>query len=166
MGEGFELPQGIDTPEVEEFPRGDETSGVPIEGEGVSGEDGWGRGGNGNPPTNRETEARVASGGDERVTSGAVPAAPPIPQQGMAADRDSAGTLHRHSESSNGASPKHASKYGLLALAEPAGNPDAARIQVSGDGHGATRGTEGQGQRVTDTGDRTGQSTLLARGMP
>ena len=39
VGGEFDLPQGIDTPGVEEFPWGDKTSGVPTEGKGVLGED-------------------------------------------------------------------------------------------------------------------------------
>ena len=39
-------------------------------------------------------------------------------------------------------------------------------IHVGGDGHGATRATEGQVQREKETGDRNGQRALLACGMP
>ena len=46
-----ELPQGIDTHEVEEFLQGGETSRVTTKGEGVPGEDGQGLGGDGNLPT-------------------------------------------------------------------------------------------------------------------
>ena len=49
--EGVDSPQGINTPGVEEFPRGDETPGVATEGEGVPGEDRRGQGGNVKPPT-------------------------------------------------------------------------------------------------------------------
>ena len=91
VGGGIESPQGINTPGVEELPRGDETSGVPTEGEVVPGEDGRGRGGDGTPPTTRATEASRARGGDERITRGPVTAAPPSPQRGVTADKDSRG---------------------------------------------------------------------------
>ena len=51
VGGGVELPQGIDTPEVEVLHQGDKTSLVTIEVEGVPGEDGRGSGGDGNPLT-------------------------------------------------------------------------------------------------------------------
>ena len=38
--------------------------------------------------------------------------------------------------------------------------------QVSKDGHEANRGAEDQDERATEMGDRTGQRTLLERGMP
>ena len=50
VGGGVELPQGIGTPGVEALPWGDETPGVATEGDGVMGEYGRGRGGDGNPP--------------------------------------------------------------------------------------------------------------------
>ena len=51
VGGGFELPRDIDTPGVEELPQGDKTFGVTPKGDEVPGEDGRGRGGDGNPPT-------------------------------------------------------------------------------------------------------------------
>ena len=51
VGGGIESPQGINTPGVRELLQGDKTPGVATEGEGVTGEDGRGRGGDGNPPT-------------------------------------------------------------------------------------------------------------------
>ena len=44
------MPQGIDTPGVDELPQGDETLGLANEGEGVTGEDGRERGGDRKPP--------------------------------------------------------------------------------------------------------------------
>ena len=76
---------GIDTPGVEELPRGDETSGGTPEGDGVPGEDGQGRGGGGPPPTNQETEANRDSGGNEEMTSGPGTAALTSPHRGTAA---------------------------------------------------------------------------------
>ena len=46
---GVELPQGIDTPGVDEFPRWNKNPGVSAEGEGVTREDGRGRGGTETP---------------------------------------------------------------------------------------------------------------------
>ena len=46
---GVESPQGIDTPGVAELLRGDQTTGVTTEGDGVPGEDGRGQGEDGNP---------------------------------------------------------------------------------------------------------------------
>ena len=45
------MPRGIETPRVEELPRGDKKSGVTPEGDGVPGEDGKGQGGDGTPHT-------------------------------------------------------------------------------------------------------------------
>ena len=127
------------------------------------------RGGDGNPPTTRETGARKASGGDEGRTGGLGTAAPPHPQWGTGEDGDSVGSMHRHTNSADGARPKNGMhtrrKYSLLAPTEPADNPSAAGNKVSGDGHKANRDTAGQTQRATDTGNGTGQRVLLARGM-
>ena len=72
------------------------------------GENKRGRGGDREPPTTRKTEASRARGGDEEMTSGPGPAAPPIPQQGTAADGDSAGINNRHTNGAKGARPEHA----------------------------------------------------------
>ena len=141
MGGEVELPMGIDTPGVEEFPRGDETSGVTPKGDGVPEEDGQGRGGERTFPATRETEVSRGSSSDEEMMSGPGPAAPPTPQQGKAAGRGSKVRPHMHPD---GARPERASKYGLLAPSEPAGNPAAAEIQKRGDGHEATVGTRYQ----------------------
>ena len=53
------MPQGIDTPGEAQLPRGDKTSGVPTEGEGVPGEEERGRGGDINsPPPEQQKRAR------------------------------------------------------------------------------------------------------------
>ena len=66
-------------------------------------------------------------------------APPSIPQQGTAADIYSAETLHRHNDDADSARPKHGAlahrECILLVPAEPAGDPDAAETQVSGEGH-------------------------------
>ena len=92
-------------------------------------------------------------------------AAPLIPQWGKAAGRGSEVVLHRQPDSDNGASPKRASKYGLLVPAELAVDPAAAEIQESWDIHEATMGTGDQDESKTETGDWTGQHALLTRGM-
>ena len=97
------------------------------------------------------------------MTSGPGPAPPTSPQQGMVADRGSTVRLYRHPD---GARPKRASEYCLLAPAGPAVNPAAAKTQVCGDGHVATMGEGDQDERETDMGDRTRQHTLLVRGQP
>ena len=170
VGWVVESPQGINTPGVEELPREDETFGVPTKGEVVPGEGGGGRGGDGNLPTTRATEASGASGVNKGMMHGLGTTVPSIPHRGKAADGDSAGTLHRHSVSADGARPENGMQlrceYGLLAPEEPAGDPDVAGTQVRRDGHRATRGTDDPGQRATDMGDGTGQSILLTHGMP
>ena len=80
---GVESPLGIDTPGVEELPRGDETSGGTPEGDGVPGEDGWGLGGDGNSLNTQETEASGDSGRDKEITSGPWPAVPTAPCPSM-----------------------------------------------------------------------------------
>ena len=107
VGGGVELPQGIDTPGVAEFPWGDKTPGVSTKGEGVPGEDERGRGGDVTPPATRSTEARGAGGGDELRMGGLRTAGSPCPQKGTAADIDSVGTLLRHTALPVGARPKH-----------------------------------------------------------
>ena len=158
MGGGGESPEGIETPRLEEFPRWDETSGVPTKGGGVPGGDGQGRGVDVNPPTTQAIKASGASGGDEGMMFGPGTAAPPIPQLGTAADKDSMGTLHRHSDGADGARPENGMelrrKYGLLAPEEPAGDPAAAGTQVIGAGQGPQGGwnTRGRRQRRRGTG--------------
>ena len=72
--------------------------------------------------------------------------APRSPQWGTTAGRGSEVRPHRNS---GGATPKRASEYGLLPLAEPedpaepAGDPAAAEFQEFGDGHKATMRTGG-----------------------
>ena len=47
---GVKLPQGIDTPRVDELPQGNETPGLAIKVNGVTGEDGRDQGGDRTPP--------------------------------------------------------------------------------------------------------------------
>ena len=119
VGEGVELPQGIDTPGVAELSQGEETPVVTTEGEGVPEEDGPGRGEERTPPTTQATKARGDDSRDEESMGGLRTAAPPLPHQGMAVENNSTGTLLRHSAGTDGARPEHSAlacrKYGLLA---------------------------------------------------
>ena len=74
---GVELPQGIETPRVDELSWGDETPGVATKGKGVTGEDGCGRGGGGNPTTTQSSEENGAGGGNEGMAR--KPRMPPPP---------------------------------------------------------------------------------------
>ena len=166
---GVELPQSIDTPRVAELPWGGKTPGVTTKGEGVPGEDRRGQGGDGNPPTTRATEACRAGGRDEEKTGGPGTAAPPRPQRGMAADRDSKGARIRHTAGTDGTRTEHCAlvrrEYGLLVMTGPTVNPAAAGDQGSGDGHEDTRGTSEHARRETEVGDGTRQRALPVRGM-
>ena len=146
---GVKYPMGIGPHVVEELPWGDETSGVTPEGDRVPGEDRQGQGGDGTPPTTRETKASRDSSGDKEMTSGAgpaAPAAPPRSRRGMAAGRESAVRPHMHPDGANSARSERVSQYGLLALVEPAGDPAATEIQKLRDGHESTMGTGGLGR--------------------
>ena len=153
VGGGVKLLQGIDTPRVAELPRGDKTPGVPTKGEGVLGEDRRGRGGDGNPPTTRATEAQGLGGGAKERMGGPRMVAPPHPQQDMAADIKIAGTLLMHTAGTDSVRPEHGAltrhKYGLLAPIWTVVDPAAAGYQGSGNIHEATRGTAGQAWRGT-----------------
>ena len=74
--------------------------------------------------------------------------APPHPQWGTAADKDSAGSMHRHTNGADSARPKNGMhtrrEYGLLAPTEPAENPAAAGTKVSKDSHEANMDTANQ----------------------
>ena len=78
------------------------------------------------------------------MTTGPGPEALPSPQRGTTAVRGNEVRPHRHPDVADSARPERASEYGLLALAERAGDPSAVEIQVSRDGHKATMGTGGQ----------------------
>ena len=97
------------------------------------------------PPTTQETRACKTSGGDKESTGGTGTAAPPRPQQGMAAVGDSMGTLHRHTSGTDGVRPENGmhshDECGLLAPTGPVVDPAAMGNQVSGDGHEANIGT-------------------------
>ena len=73
---------------------------------------------------------------------------------------------HRHPDGTNRARSERMSKDCSLAPVEPAGDPAAAEIQERGYGHKSAMGTGYQDARVAETGYRTGQRTLLGRGMP
>ena len=116
------MPQGINTPIVDALTRGDKTPGVDTEGNGATGEDGWGRGGDGNPPTTRASVYSGADGGKNGMARGPRTEAPPRPSS-TAADKDSTGPLPWKSDGADGSRPKNGThprrEYGLLAPEEP-----------------------------------------------
>ena len=134
-----------------ELPQGDETPGVTTAGEGVPGEDGWGWGGDGNPPATRETEGQVSSGGANERMGGPRTAPPPRPQRGTTADNGSAGTPIRHTAGTDSTRPEHGAlagrEYVLLVLIGMAVNLAAAGGIGSEDGHGEGNGTTDQAWR-------------------
>ena len=129
------------------------------------GGDRQGRGGAGNPPTTPETKASGDISANEEMTSRLGLAALPSPQRGTLASRGRKLRLYRHPDGDNVAKPKCAIEYSLLELADPLGDPAAAEIQERRDIHKATIMTRDQDEREMETGDRTGQRALLARGM-
>ena len=88
LGVGVQLPQGIDTPEVDALTRGDKIPGVDTEGDGVTEEDWRGRGGDGTPSTTRASAESGSDGGNNGMSRGPRTAAPPCPS-GMEADDNS-----------------------------------------------------------------------------
>ena len=157
------MPRGTDTPGVEEFPWGEETSGVNLKGNGVPGADIQGRGGDGNSPATRDTEGSSNLSRGEEVASRQEPAAPPSPHRGTTEVEIGEVSTERHPD---GARPKHSAlarrEYGLLAPAEPAGNPAAAGPQGIRDSPNDTTGTGGTYRRETGAEERNRQRVLLA----
>ena len=104
------------------------------------------------------------------MESNQEPAAPPSTQQGTAEGDRGEGSTQRHSDSTDGARPKHSAlarrEYSLLAPEEPAGDPDAAGSQGIGDIPEETTGTGGTNGKETGTGERNGQRAPLAHGQP
>ena len=165
VGGGVELLQGIDTPGVDVFYWGDKTPGVDTEGNRETGEDGQGRGGDGNSPTTRASADSVADGGNNGMAFG--PRTVPPPRLSCtAADDVSAGPLTRKSDGVNGSRTENGMhprrEYGLLALEEPEGGQANAGTRARGDGHGATSGTVEEGRTDKPAEAETGQRTLLA----
>ena len=169
MREGFELPQGIDNPRVDEFSQGEETPGMATEGEGVPGEVRRGQVGDRTPPTTEATEDRGANGGNEVMMRGLMTVAPPRPQRGMTADDNSAGPQQQQSSGVDGARPKNGMhscrEYSLLAPEVLEGGPATFGPRIRGDVHGTKRGTADHGRTETNTGENTGHRALLSRNM-
>ena len=107
MGGGVELPQGIDTPRVDELTQGDKNPGVPTKGDKVTGEDGQGRGGNGNPLTNQASKDSGDNSSNDGMAHGPRTAEAPRPQRDTAADNNIVGPLTRQSNGNDGARPKN-----------------------------------------------------------
>ena len=150
------------------MPRRDKTSRVTPKGNGVPGEDGRGRGGDGNFPAIQDNKASGYISSGKEMTSKPGPAAPQIPQRGMATGRVSKVSTHRHPNRTKGARPEHGAlsrrKYGLLAPYDPEDNPASAEPQELEDGQEAAMSTGVPD--VRETGDRNGQRTLLASSHP
>ena len=127
VGGGVKLPRGINTPGVEELPRGDKTYGVTPEGDRVPGAEGRGRGGGRTSPTNRDTKASRDSSSGEEMAIGTGPAVPQRPQRGITEGRCIEVSMYRNPD---GARPEHSAlarrKYVLLAPEDPANNQAAA----------------------------------------
>ena len=121
VGGGVESLQGIDTPGVDTLPRGDKTPGVATKGDGVTEEDRWGRGGDGNHPTTQVSEESRADCGNDGMARRLRTAVTPRPRDTVA-DNDSAGPLPRQSIGTNSARPENGMhfhhEYGLLVLEE------------------------------------------------
>ena len=108
VGGGVELPRGINTPGVEELPKGGRN--LPSESQGRrSAGRRWKGAGRERRTTTRETKAHRDSDGDEEMTSGPGPAPLLSPQWSTAANRGSAVTPHRHPDGADGARPKRTS---------------------------------------------------------
>ena len=86
---GVKLPQGIDTPRVDELPQGNETPGLAIKVNGVTGEDGRDQGGDRTPPTTQASKESGDHGSNEAMTCRTRKAAPPHTQQDTEADNES-----------------------------------------------------------------------------
>ena len=149
---GFDLSQGIDTPGVDKLNRGGKPPDWPPRVRECREKTNGGGEGTENPTT-QETRAGLNSGGDEERMGGPGTAPPPRLQRGTSEVRDSTGTLHRHTASTNGARPENdmhsRREYGLLSPTEQADDPVAAGNQVKRYGHNSSRGTAKQAKRAT-----------------
>ena len=122
---------------MEVFPLENETSGVTPKENGVSGADGWGRGGDGNYPSTIDTEEGVNDSHGEEMASSQEPEVPHIPQRVRADGGRGDVRPHRHPDGAYGARLSHRAlarcEYRLLASVEPTGDLAAAEPQGSGD---------------------------------
>ena len=84
VGGGVKSLRGTNNSGVDELPWGGETSGVTLEGEGVLGTDGRGRGGDGNSSAALDTKGSTTTSRGEEMASGQEPAAPPTALRGTA----------------------------------------------------------------------------------
>ena len=137
------------------------------EGDGVLGEDGWGRGRDGNSPTTQDTKGSGYSSSGEETASGPGPAAPQCPQRSTLEGGGSKVTMHRNPD---GGRPEHGAlarrEYGLLVTNEPEGDPAAIVPWDREDSPKATMGTGFPDERATETGYHNGQRALLVCGHP
>ena len=139
VGGGVELPQGADTPGVDEVPQGDETPGVLTSTEIGPREDGRGRGGDENPPTARATRTQGADGIKGGPMGGPRMAEPPGTETETAVENGITRPLPRKSYGANGARSERGvlarHEYNLLALeategVEPTMGPPVMRPAV------------------------------------
>ena len=124
------------------------------EGDGVTGEDGQGQGGDGNPPTTQASEESGADGGNDSMARGPRTAAAPRLRY-TAADNKSAGALPRQPDGADSARPESSThpchKYGLLAPEELEEGQVNSGTRARGGSHGATRGTADKWRTETPT---------------
>ena len=102
------------------------------------------------------------------MTNRPGPAAPQIPQRGMAEGGGSKVSTHRHPDGANSARTEHGAlarrEYGLLVLEEPADDPAALEPRDRRDDPEATMGTGGPYKKAKEMGYQNGQRALLACG--
>ena len=129
MGGEVESPRVVITPGVEELPREDGNSGVTLEGNGVPGVDGWGRGGVGNSPSTRETKGRNKTSHKGEMANGQDPEAPLSTQRGTKEEERGEVITQGHPDGANGAKLEHdmlaRCEYILLVPEELTGDPAA-----------------------------------------
>ena len=140
-----------------------------IEGDGVLGTDGQGKGEDGKFSANRDTEGNITTCCGEEMASGEDTAAPPSALR-RTAEGGRGGikqvSTQRNSDGTNGARPKHGAlarrKYGLLVPAGTVVDPYNVGDPGSEAGHGATEDQDGR--ELEEEGDKTQQRALPVRG--
>ena len=131
--------RGTNKPGVEELSRGDETSGVTLEGNRVTGTHGRGRVRDGNSSSTRDTKGNTSTRRREEMASGMEPAAAPSALQGTS-EGEGGGliqvSMQRYYNGAGSFRPDHGvlvhSEYGLLALKGPAVDPASVGPQGTG----------------------------------
>ena len=139
MGGGVKPPRGTNNPGVEEFPRGEKTFGVTLEGKRVLGTDRRGRGGDRKSSSTRDINENTATSRIEEMTSRQDPAAMSSAPRGTAyggRGRSTQVSTKRNSDGTDGARPKNGAlmrhEYRSLVPEGPAGDLAAAGPNGSG----------------------------------